>query len=116
VRDADRIIGLLQEKEIYEPVLVLNRLRPEMVRKGDMMDVDDINDILAIKLLGIVPDDEEIIISTNRGEPAVLNDHSKAGEAFRNVVRRMEGEEVPFMSVDGEPGLFGRFLKILQGK
>ena len=116
VRDADRIIGLLQEKEIYDPVLVLNRLRPEMVRKGDMMDVDDINDILAIKLLGIVPDDEEIIISTNKGEPAVLNAHSKAGEAFRNVVRRMEGEEVPFMSVDGEPGLFGRFLKILQGK
>ena len=86
VRDADRIIGLLQAKEIYEPVLLLNRLRPDMVRKGDMMDVDDINDILAIKLLGIIPDDEEIIISTNKGEPAVLNQHSRAGEAFRNIV------------------------------
>src|SRR5690554_1688218 len=81
-----------------------------------ILDVDDINDILAIKLLGIVPDDEEIIISTNKGEPAVLNNHSKAGEAFRNIVRRMEGEEVPFMSVNGEPGLFGRFLKLLNGK
>lgn len=80
------------------------------------MDVDDINDILAIKLLGIVPDDEEIIISTNKGEPAVLNNQSKAGEAFRNIVRRMEGEEVPFMSVNGEPGIFGRFLKLLNGK
>ncbi len=116
VRDADRIIGLLQEKEIYEPALILNRLRPDMVRKGDMMDVDDINDILAIKLLGIVPDDEEIIISTNKGEPAILNSHSKAGEAFRNIVRRMVGEEVPFMPVNGSPGLFGRFLKLMHGK
>ena len=116
VRDADRIIGLLQAKEIYEPVLLLNRLRPDMVRKGDMMDVDDINDILAIKLLGIIPDDEEIIISTNKGEPAVLNQHSRAGEAFRNIVRRIQGEAVPFMSFNGEPGIFGWLWKMLHGR
>ncbi len=116
VRDADRIIGLLQAKEIYKPLLVLNRLRPDMIKNGDMMDVDDINDILAIKLVGIIPDDEEIIISTNKGEPAILNHHSKAGEAFKNIVARIEGESVPFMSINAEPGIFGRFWKMLSGK
>lgn len=113
VRDADRIIGLLQAEEFSDPLLILNRLRPDMIRKGDMMDVNDINDILAIKLLGVIPDDEEIIISTNKGEPAILNRSSKAGESFRNIVRRLEGEEVPFMSLDFDLGIFGRLRKML---
>jgi len=116
VRDADRIIGLLQAKKIYEPLLILNRLRSDMVKKRDMLDVDDINDILAIKLLGVVPEDEQIIIATNKGEPVVFNQQSKAGEAFRNIVRRLEGEAVPFMNFNTEPGVFGRFWKMLHGR
>lgn len=111
VRDADRIIGLLQAHEIYDPRLVINRLRPEMVRKGDMMDIGDVNDILAINLLGVVPDDESIIISTNRGEPAVAERNSKAGEAYRNIVGRIEGEEIPLMSFDGDTGILGRLKR-----
>lgn len=112
VRDADRIIGLLQAADFHDPLLILNRLRPEMIRRGDMMDVDDINDILAIKLLGIIPDDENIIISTNKGEPVILNEHSRAGEAFRNITRRLEGEEVPLMSMDFDLGIFERLRRL----
>jgi len=100
VRDADRIVGLLEACELYEPQLIINRLRPDMVRKGDMMNTDDVIDILAIKLLGIVPDDESIIVSTNRGEPAVLDRKSMSGQAFRNIVRRLEGESVPFLPLE----------------
>ncbi|MGE5583203.1 MAG: septum site-determining protein MinD [Bacillota bacterium] len=114
VRDADRIIGLLQAREMAEPRLVVNRVRPEMVRKGDMMDISDVNDILAIDLLGIVPDDESIIISTNRGEPAVMDPGSKAGEAFRNIVARIEGEEVPFMSMDFDLGLMDKIRRFMK--
>ncbi len=67
VRDADRIIGLLEATEIYDSQLIINRVRPDMVRKGDMMDISDIDDILAIHILGVIPDDEDIIVSTNRG-------------------------------------------------
>lgn len=113
VRDADRIIGLLQAAEFHEPLLILNRLRPEMIRKGDMMDVDDINDILAVKLLGIIPDDENIIISTNKGEPVILNDHARAGQAFRNITKRLEGEDIPLMSMDFDLGIFERLRRLL---
>jgi septum site-determining protein MinD len=114
VRDADRIIGLLQAREIAEPRLIINRLRPEMVRKGDMMDISDVNDILAISLLGIVPDDETIITSTNRGEPAVLDSSSKAGEAFRNIVARIKGEDVPFMSFDFDLGFMDKLKRFMK--
>jgi septum site-determining protein MinD len=106
VRDADRIIGLLEASEIRDPMLVLNRIRTKMVRTGDMLDVDDVIEHLAIELLGIVPDDESIIISTNKGEPAVLNSYSKAGEAYRNISRRIAGEEVPLMNLDDGGGLY----------
>lgn len=111
VRDADRIIGLLESKEIYDPQLVINKIRPDMVRKGDMMDIDDMNDILAIKLLGVVPDDESIIISTNRGEPAVLDKRSASGQAFRNIARRIEGAEVPFMEIN-DGNMVERFMRM----
>lgn len=116
VRDADRIIGLLQAKKIYEPLLLLNRFRSGMVKKRDMLDVDDINDILAIKLLGVVPEDEQIIIATNRGEPVVFNQQAKAGEAYRNIVQRIDGEVVPFMAFNTEPGVFGRFWQMMHGR
>jgi septum site-determining protein MinD len=116
VRDADRIIGLLQSREITEPNLIINRVRPEMVRKGDMMDIGDINDILAISLLGVIPDDESIIISTNRGEPAVMDSNSKAGEAFRNIAGRIEGEKIPIMSMDFDQGILDKIRRMMSKK
>lgn len=95
VRDADRIIGLLEAAELYDPQLIINRVRPGMVRRGDMMSIGDIDDILAIEILGVVPDDQDIIVSTNRGEPVVTNPKSRAGQAYRNIARRLLGEEVP---------------------
>ncbi|NLM96309.1 MAG: septum site-determining protein MinD [Halanaerobiaceae bacterium] len=101
VRDADRIIGLLETEGLKDPEVIINRLRPEMVNKGDMMDIDDMIEILAIKLLGVVPEDENIVISTNKGEPIVLkNDNSRAGTAYHNIARRITGEEIPLISLD----------------
>lgn len=114
VRDADRIIGLLQAHEIPAPRLIINRVRPQMIKKGDMMDIDDVNDILAIELLGVVPDDETVIVSTNRGEPSVMESGSKAGTAFRNIVARIEGEDVPFMSLDYDLGIFERIRRLMK--
>ncbi len=114
VRDADRIIGLLQAHEIPAPRLIVNRVRPQMVRKGDMMDIDDVNDILAIDLLGVVPDDESIIVSTNRGEPSVMESGTKAGIAFRNIVGRIEGEEIPFMSLDYDLGILDKIRRFIK--
>lgn len=114
VRDADRIIGLLESAGKHDPQLIVNRIRPQMVKKGDMMDIDDINEILAIKLLGIIPEDEYIVVSTNRGEPAVANPISLAGAAYKNIVRRLMGEEVPFMTLKEEDGFFQRLKKLFK--
>ncbi len=100
VRDADRIVGLLEAEGMGGPRLVINRLRPEMVKRGDMLDTGDVIDILAIDLLGVVPDDESVITSTNRGEPVVLDGASRAGEAFRRIAARIAGEDVPFMPLE----------------
>lgn len=100
VRDADRIIGLLESAELRDSKLIINRIRPRMVKHGDMMDIEDIVDILAIDLLGVVPEDEKIIISTNRGEPAVMDAVSQAGEAYRRIAQRIRGEEIPLMNLD----------------
>jgi septum site-determining protein MinD len=106
VRDADRIIGLLEARkdEIQQYRLVVNRIRPQMVKNSDMMSVDDVLEILSIKLLGVVPEDEEIITSTNRGEPVSGTDNVRSGMAFRNIARRIRGEEVPFMDLDVQQG------------
>lgn len=113
VRDADRIIGLLEASEIKDPLLVLNRIRPKMVRMGDMLDVEDVIEHLAIDMLGVVPDDESIIISTNKGEPAVLNSASKAGEAYRNISHRLAGDEVPLMNLENGGGFMARVRRLL---
>ncbi|NLJ83325.1 MAG: septum site-determining protein MinD [Halanaerobiaceae bacterium] len=103
VRDADRVIGLLETEGLKDPDVVINRLRPDMVEKGDMMDINDMIEILAINLLGVVPEDENIVISTNRGEPVVLrNGNTRAGMAFMNIARRINGEELPLMSLEKE--------------
>jgi len=112
VRDADRIIGLLEANELRNPKLLINRMRPDMVKRGDMMSIDDIIDILAIGLIGVVPDDEKIVVSTNRGEPAINDDKSTAGQAYRNIVRRIKGEDVPFMNFDEDNGFMLKLKKI----
>ncbi len=115
VRDADRIIGMLEVAEIHDARLLVNRLRYNMVKKGDMLNVQDIEDILAIDLIGVVPDDEDIVTTTNRGEPAVMKEKSLSGQAFRNIARRIEGENIDFIDfsaqngfMDKLKGLFGR--------
>lgn len=113
VRDADRIIGLLEANEIKNPRLIVNRVRQDMVKRGDMMSIDDIIDILAIDLIGVVPDDENIIISTNRGEPAVTDNKSLAGQAYRNITRRVMGEEVPLLDLNVNEGLLAKMKKLL---
>ena len=100
VRDADRIIGLLEANELRNPTLILNRLRIDLVQRGEMMNIEDVEEILAIDILGVVPDDESIVIATNKGEPAVMNENSKAGQAYRNIVQRLLGNDVPLMSFD----------------
>ncbi|VBB07867.1 mind bact: septum site-determining protein mind [Lucifera butyrica] len=113
VRDADRIIGLLESEGKHNPKLVVNRIRPQMVKKGDMMNIDDIIEILAVDLLGIIPEDEYIVISTNRGEPAIVNPASSASTAYKNIVRRLMGENVPLMSMDVNEGFLSRLKKVL---
>jgi len=113
VRDADRIIGLLEAAELHEPMLIINRLRPNMVKKGDMMNIFDVEDILAIKILGVVPEDEAIVISTNKGEPAVLDMSSRAGQAYRNIVKRITGEDVPLMNLEDADTLVDKLKKLM---
>jgi septum site-determining protein MinD len=113
VRDADRIIGLLEAAEISSQRLIINRIRPEMVQRGDMMDIGDVQEILAIELLGVVPDDERIIVSTNKGEPIVTQGSSLAGQAFLNISRRIMGEQVPFLELTKPEGLLQRLKKIM---
>ena len=110
VRDADRIIGLLEANEIKQTHLIVNRLRPDMVKRGDMMSSDDVIDILAIELIGQVPDDENIVVATNNGEPLV-GDNSLAGQAYMNICRRVTGENVPFLDLDSKKGIFSWFKK-----
>lgn len=113
VRDADRIIGLLEAMGIREPELVVNRIRPAMVRRGDMMDIEDIIDILAIELLGVVPEDDRMLVSGNRGEPAALNGSSNAGEAYRNIARRLRGENLPLYDLEQPRGVLGRIRRLV---
>lgn len=112
VRDADRIIGLLEANEIKNPRLIVNRVRQDMVKRGDMMSIEDIIDILAIDLIGVIPDDENIIISTNKGEPAVNDNKSLAGQAYRNITRRILGEDVPLLNLNTSEGLLSKMKKL----
>lgn len=107
IRDADRIIGLLEANEIKNINLVINRLRMDMIKRGDMMSIDDVIDILAVDLIGAVPDDENVVISTNQGEPLVGTD-SLAGQAYLNICRRVMGEEIPLMDLDKNKGFFSK--------
>ena len=112
VRDADRIIGLLEANELSNPGLIINRLRSEMVQRGDMMSIEDVTEILAVDIIGVVPDDESIVVTTNKGEPAVTDETSKAGQAYRNVTRRILGEDVPLMNLEVEETFMDKIKKI----
>ncbi len=114
VRDADRIIGLLESSDLKNPMLILNRLRQDMVKRGDMMAIEDVTEILAIDILGVVPEDEAIVISSNKGEPAVTDDNSRAGKAFRNITRRIVGENIPIMDLTTDNGFFSKMKKLLK--
>ena len=102
VRDADKIIGELARAEKEDIKLIVNRIRPQMVESGDMLDMNDINDILSIDCIGQVPDDEMVVTSTNKGEPCITMEHSQAGQAYRNIVGRICGEDIPFMDFPKE--------------
>lgn len=112
VRDADRIIGLLEAHSVDDINLVVNRIKMNMVRNGDMLDINDILDILGIKLIGVVPDDESVVISTNKGEPVVEYSNSLAGTAYNNIAKRVMGEEVKFLDLDVQESFFRRFQKL----
>ncbi|MBC1456621.1 septum site-determining protein MinD [Listeria sp. FSL L7-1582] len=115
VRDADRIIGLLEQEDIEAPKLIINRIRTQMMRNGDVMDIDEITTHLSIELIGIIIDDDEVIRSSNSGEPVSMQASNKASIGYRNIARRLLGESIPLMSIDEQKqGFFSR-LKILFG-
>lgn len=113
VRDADRIVGLVEAAELPPPRLIVNRIDPELVRRGDMLSVDDVLEILAIPLIGVVPADESIVTATNRGEPVALDPQSRAGQAFRDIAARLLGEDVPFQPLEVADGVWRRMLRAL---
>ncbi|MEI3605829.1 septum site-determining protein MinD [Pseudogracilibacillus sp. SE30717A] len=111
VRDADRIIGLIEQKEMKRPRLIVNRIRNHMMKQGEMLDIDHIVQMLSIDLLGIVVDSDDVIKASNSGEPVALNPNNKASIAYRNIARRILGETVPLQSLDEESGMFSKVKK-----
>ena len=114
VRDADRIIGLVEAEEKGPAKLIINRINMDMVERGDMLKAEDVMDLLAISLIGLVPEDEKVIVSTNRGSPVALEEKSMAGQAFRNVARRLTGEEIPFMDLGAGKGFLDRLSRLMR--
>jgi septum site-determining protein MinD len=118
VRDADRIIGLIEAEEKGPGQLIINRIKPNMVAKGDMLSVGDVLDILAIDLLGIVPEDEAILVSSNRGLPVAMSaaNSASASQAFRNIARRLDGDDVPILDLAPQNGLLNRLRSWVRGE
>ena len=113
VRDADRIIGLLESMEKAPISLIINRIKPEMVKRGEMLAIQDVLDILAVDLIGAVPDDESVVTSSNKGEPLTFSNGSLATKAFLNIAKRICGNEVPFMDLSGnQKGFFSSLRRI----
>ena len=113
IRDADRIIGLLQANEMPKIQLIINRLRMDMVKRGEMMSVEDVTEILAVDLLGAIPDDAEVVVATNQGEP-LCGKNSPSGQAFENICRRISGEAVPLMDFQAKTGVMKRLSHIFR--
>jgi len=116
VRDADRVVGLLPSD--WMPELIVNRLRPALVRKGKMLSVDDVNAILRLPLLGVIPDEPSVIIATNKGEPPALDLGSQLGAAYRAIAARLSGEETApvEMPVEPKPGFLAKLGALLGGR
>lgn len=115
VRDADRIIGMVEAEEKGPSRLIINRLNPALIKHGDMMSADDVLELLAIELLGIVPEDEAVVVSTNRGIPVALEDKNMASKAFHNIARRLMGETVPMLEFEGKGDFLGRLSNLFKG-
>ncbi|MEO1208150.1 MAG: septum site-determining protein MinD [Cyanobacteria bacterium J06638_20] len=117
VRDADRVVGLLEANDVKKQHLIINRIKPAMIQEDLMMSVRDVQEILAIPLTGVIPDDERVIVSTNKGEPLVLEQRlTLAGLAYQNIARRLEGEEVPFLDLTAaHDDLFSRIRRMFRG-
>lgn len=115
VRDADRIVGLLEAERKDPGQLIINRINIEMVKRGEMLSAADITDILALRIIGVVPEDEHVIPASNSGVPVTLNENSRAGLAFRNIARRLTGEEVPLMTLEESPGFLQRLSRFFGG-
>lgn len=113
IRDADRIVGLLEANEMQRIDLIINRIRMDMVKRGDMMSVDDVTEILSVPLIGALPDDEQVVIGTNQGEPVVGLD-SKAGKAYLNICKRIMGIEVPFIELENNSGFFSKLSHLFK--
>jgi septum site-determining protein MinD len=114
VRDADRIIGLIEAEEKGPALLIINRVKPELIKREEMLSPDDVLELLAVELLGVIPDDPNVLLSTNRGLPIALDGKSKAGQAFRNIARRLQGESVPFMELTDQGNIFGRLSRLIR--
>lgn len=115
IRDADRIIGLLENGGIKKPDLIVNRLRSDMVRRGEMMSAEDVVDILAVDLLGVIPDEESVVIASNHGEP-VVGSECGAGNAYMNIARRILGETIPLMELESGPSFIRKFAAMFKKK
>lgn len=114
VRDADRIIGLIEAEEKGPARLILNRVNLGLIKRGDMLSHEDVLELLAVELIGIVPEDESVVVSANRGMPVALDGKSRAGQAFQNIARRIKGEKVPFMNLEEKDGLFSRLSRMIR--
>jgi len=112
VRDADRVVGILEAEEKGSPLLILNRLNPSLVKSNDMLSAEDVLDLLGIQLVGIVPEDENVIIGSNRGAPVVTDSKSRAGQAFKNIARRLQGQDVPFMDLANQGGIWSAIQRL----
>ncbi len=115
VRDADRVVGILEAEEKGTPSLIINRLNPALVKHNEMLSAEDVLDLLGIQLIGIVPEDEAVIVGSNRGMPVVTENRSRAGQAFRNIAKRLQGQTVPFMDLVPQGGLW-QSLQRLAGR
>ena len=113
IRDADRVIGLLEASEVHRPRLIINRIHPDMVKQGNMMDKDDIVELLAVDVLGLVPADDRTITAANRGVPVVHDKKAPSGAAFLRIAARVDGEEVQFAELDRKAGMVGKIKELL---
>jgi septum site-determining protein MinD len=114
VRDADRIIGLVEAEEKGPAKLILNRINPDLVRRGDMLTTEDVLELLAIKLIGLVPEDESVMVGTNRGLPVAMDGKTRAGKAFNNIALRLCGEDIPFLELDIKDDIIHRLSRMIR--